>query len=160
MKIEIRTGAQIALLTFCLSSCASITEDLIRSPQVSLRNVQVVGLGFNAQTFLLSFDVANSNPFPLPVRNFDYDVRLDGQRFASGETASQFTIPADGNASFAISVDLNLLQTAPQLLTIVQDGARREIRYDLTGRFGVDLPLTPVLTYRDNGVLRVNAGSY
>ena len=37
--------------------CASLPENLIRQPEVQLRDVQVVGLGFNNQTFLLSFDI-------------------------------------------------------------------------------------------------------
>jgi LEA14-like dessication related protein len=108
----------------------------------------------------LSFDVANPNLFPLPVRNIGYGVKLDGHWFASGETVSEFTIPADGETSFAISVDLNLLKTSPQLLSIVRDGTRRDIRYELEGTFGVDIPLTPPIKYRDSGLIRLNSGSY
>jgi len=160
MKDRIIVRLQIALLISCVSACASMPESLVSSPSVKLSNVQVVGLGFNAQTFLLSFDVTNPNPFPLPVSNVDYGVRLDGQRFASGETASKFTIPADGDASFAISVDLNLLQTAPQLLSIVRDGTRQDINYEVEGRFGVDIPLAPTLKYRNSGKLRLNSNTF
>jgi len=160
MKKRIVVRSQIALLIACLSACASLPESLVSTPSVKLSNVQVVGLGFRTQTFLLSFDVANPNPFPLPVSNVGYGVRLDGQRFASGETASKFTIPADGNASFAISVDLNLLQTAPQLLSIVRDGTRQEVSYELEGRFGVDIPLAPTVTYRNSGKIRLNSTAF
>jgi LEA14-like dessication related protein len=135
-------------------------ESLLSTPSVKLSNVQVVGLGFQTQTFLLSFDVANPNPFPLPVSNVGYGVKLDGQRFASGETASRFTIPADGNASFAISVDLNLLQTAPQLLSIVRDGTRQDVAYELEGRFAVDIPLAPTIKYRNSGRIRLNSSPF
>lgn len=160
MKKRIVVRLQIALLMACLSACASLPEGLVSTPSVKLSNVQVVGLGFRTQTFLLSFDVANPNPFPLPISNVGYGVRLDGQRFASGETASKFTIPADGDASFAISVDLDLLQTAPQLLSIVRDGTRQEINYELEGRFGVDIPLTPTIKYRNSGKIRLNSDTF
>ena len=157
MKKRMIARLQIALLIGCMSACASLPESLISAPSVKLSNVQVVGLGFKTQTFLLSFDVANPNPFPLPVSNVGYGVKLDGQRFASGETVSKFTIPADGDASFAISVDLNLLQTAPQLLSVVRDGTRQDISYELEGRFGVDIPLTPTIKYRNSGKIRLNS---
>ena len=160
MKLRTKMHFQLALLVLFLSACASMPESLVKSPRVNLSDVQVVGLGFKSQTFLLSFDVANPNPFPLPVRNVAYGVKLEGQRFASGETASDFTIPADGNARFAISVNLNLLQTAPQLLSIVRDGGRREIGYELDGRLGVDIPLTPPLKYNTSGTIRLNSASY
>jgi LEA14-like dessication related protein len=148
---------QIGLLISGMTACASLPESLVGTPSVNLNNVQVVGLGFKSQTFLLSFDVANPNPFPLPVSNIGYGVKLDGQRFASGETICDFTIPADGDASFAISVDLNLLKTAPQLLAIVRGGSRREVAYELDGRFGVDIPLTPTLKYRNSGMIQLNS---
>ena len=150
----------VALLAIGLSACASVPEKLIDSPRVSLSNVQVVGLGFDSQTFLLSFDVANPNPFPLPIRHVGYGVRLDGRRFASGETASEFTIPANGDTSFAISVDLDLLQTAPQLLWLVRDGTRRDVSYELEGQFAVGIPLTPQINYRDTGNIRLSASTF
>lgn len=148
-----------ALLALILSSCANLPENLIAAPELDLRDIDIVGVGFNNQTVLLSFDISNSNPFPLPVRNIAYDVRLDGQRFASGTTDCEFTVPAGGDSSFAISVELDLLRTAPQLLTIIRDGANREIVYDLSGQLGVDIPLTPALRYRDSGRINLGSGS-
>jgi len=160
MKSRIMMRFQLLLLVTAMSACVSLPEDLVKPPKVNLSKVQVVGLGFTSQTFLLSFDVANPNPFPLPVRNVDYGVKLAGQRFASGETVSNFTIPASGDASFAISVDLNLLQTAPQLLSTVRDGKRGEIDYELDGQFGVDIPLTPPIKYHNSGTIRLSSESF
>ena len=145
-----------------LSACASLPESLVASPRIELVNIQVAGLGFKSQTFLLSFKVDNPNPFALPVTRIGYGIKLDGQRFASGETMSNLRIPGNGSGEFAISVDVDLLTTAPQLLAIVRDGARRDIAYDLEGRLGVDLPLAPELKYRSSGAVRLaeSATSY
>ncbi len=151
---------QTVMLACCLTACASMPENLVDTPRVNLSNVQVVGLGFKSQTFLLSFDVANPNPFPLPVSNVDYGVKLDGQRFASGETICDFTIPAGGDTSFVISVDLNLLQTAPQLLSIVRDKGRQDISYELVGRFGVDIPMVATVKYRNSGTIQLNSNPF
>ena len=160
MKTRKLMHFQVAVLAICLSGCATVAESLVSSPSVDLRNVQIVGLGFKSQTFLLSFDIANPNPFPLPIRHVGYGVRLDGQRFASGQTASEFTVPANGDTSFAISVDLDLLQTAPQLLSIVRAGTRRDVRYELEGRFAVDIPFASEVSYRDTGTVRLNGNGY
>ena len=115
-----------------------------------------MGLGFKNQTFLLSFDIHNPNPFTLPVNHVRYDVRLDGMRFASGETPSEISVPASGDTEFAISVELDLLSTAPQLLSIVREGARGEIPYELKGVLGVDIPFTPAVSYRSGGAIQLN----
>lgn len=153
-----RSGRRLAImgLMLALAGCASLPENLIRQPEVQLRDLQVVGLGFNNQIFLLSFDIHNPNPFPLPVNHVSYGVRLDGQRFASGKTASDMSVPASGDAQFAISVELDLLTTAPQLLSIVRDGTRREVPYQLDGQLGVDIPLTPAVAYRTKGTIRLH----
>lgn len=160
MQARILVRLLLLLLVSAISACETLPDNLVKAPSVDLSNVQVVGLGFNGQTFLLSFDVENPNPFPLPVESVDYGVKLDGQRFASGSTASDFSVPASGNTSFAISVDLNLLQTAPHLLTIVRDGARREIVYELDGQLGVGIPLTPPIKYHNSGTIRLSAESF
>ena len=152
------SGLLFALVA--LGACASLPDELIAKPEVKLRDVQVLGLGFNNQTFLLSFDVSNPNPFPLPVRSVSYSVRLDGQRFASGETPSDFSVPASGAQQFAISVELDLLKTAPQLLTILSESSRRDIPYVLEGRLGIDLPTTPAVSYRTDGAVRLDAGGF
>ncbi|NNL55809.1 MAG: LEA type 2 family protein [Woeseia sp.] len=143
-----------------LGGCASGLESMLQSPKVELTAVEVVGLGFNNQTFRLSFDVNNPNAFALPIDAVSYGVRLNGQRFASGETDSEFSVPAGGDAQFAISVELDLLQTAPQLLSIVREGVRSEIPYELDGKLTLGLPLTPPLSFSNSGNIRLLSGTY
>lgn len=146
----------LALLGFALAGCAATMENLVKSPTVELRSVQLLGLGFSSQTFLLSFDINNPNPFPLPVSSVSYGIKLDGQRFASGETPGEFSVPASGTGQFAISVDLNLLQTAPRLLSIVRQGIREDVAYELDGRLALDIPLAPAVSYRNTGSIRLS----
>jgi len=143
-------------MALTLSACAGM-ETVISAPGVSLRNVTVTDINFSSQTFLLGFDVVNPNPFPLPVSAVSYGVELDGQRFASGELAGGFVVPAQGDGEFAISVDLNLLKTAPQLLYVVRDGIHRDVPYSLKGRFVIDLPLVKPVRFESTGEIRMQA---
>ena len=145
-------GAVVSLLLGCAS-----TGDLVDAPSVRLSNVEVTRIDLHDQTFLLDFEVSNPNPFPLPVRAISYGVELDGFRFASGETQGEFTVPAEGDGKFAISVDVDLMRTAPQLLFIVRDAVRRDIPYELQGRFEVDIPLAPAVSFRNDGTIRLQA---
>ena len=113
-----KNGLKLAALLLMLSvtaGCAS-TGELIDTPNVTLRNVEVTDLDFSGQTFLLGFDVTNPNAFPLPIKSVSYGVELDGYRFASGATNGNFTVPASGDASFAISVKLDLLSFLSSVL--------------------------------------------
>ncbi len=152
-KILMRGGATAAI-GLLLSGCAS-TGQLVDAPDVSLSNVEIEAVDFSAQTFLLGFDVSNPNPFPLPVSAVSYHIKLDGYRFATGRTPGGFTVPANGDGEFAISVRLDLLRSAPQLLYIVKDGRHRDIPYALEGKLGVDIPLVEPLAFETAGAIRL-----
>lgn len=142
-----------------LGACATVQNSVL-PPQVSLRSVQVERLDFKNQTFLLAFDVTNPNPISLPIKSVSYGVKLDGMRFASGETSSSFSIPAGGDTEFTISANLDLLNTAPALLSIVRDATHSNIPYQLDGALGVDIPFVEPLTFSANGEIRVSARGY
>ena len=146
------------VLTVLLSSCAGV-ENVVSAPKVSLRNVNVERADLSSQTFILAFDVTNPNPFPLPIKTVNYNVKLDGHRFASGAAVSAFTVPAGSDSEFGISVDVNLLQTAPELLFIVRDGSRRDIPYVLKGQLGVDIPYIKPVKFESVGFIRLQAAS-
>ena len=152
-RLPIRDSG-LLLVMLMLSACAS-TGQLIDTPDVSLRNVEIEDMDFSAQTFLLGFDVSNPNPFPLPVSAVSYNIELDGYRFATGKTQGGFTVPAKGEGEFAISVQLNLLRSAPQLLYIVRDGTKRDIPYALDGKLGVDIPLIEPIAFEAAGEIRL-----
>lgn len=147
-----------ALCACLLAGCAS-TGALVEVPQVSLRNVEVKDVDLKSQTFVLDFDVINPNPFPLPIQSVSYGVELDGYRFASGETQGSFTVPGSSDGSFAISVDVNLMRTAPALFFIVREGVYREIPYELEGEFDLDIPFADPVSFRTKGHIQMHASA-
>ena len=150
-----RNYAVPAMALLCLTAGCASTGDLLSAPDVSLRNVEATGLGFSEQTFVLEFDVSNPNPFPLPVESISYGVELDGYRFATGATPASITVPASGSAEFAISVEVDLMRTAPQLLYIVRDSLKRDVPYELSGEFALDIPLVESVRFRTTGAVRL-----
>ncbi len=149
----------LILASCALSACASVSS-MVSPPEVSLRGVQMTEFSFTGQTFLLDFEVSNPNPYPLPVKSVQYGIELDGQTFATGNTKGEFSIPASGDGEFSISVDLNLLQTAPKILSIVRDGARRDIPYAIEGELGIDIPYAPPVSFKSDGEIRLQSSAF
>ncbi|MEM8816832.1 MAG: LEA type 2 family protein [Pseudomonadota bacterium] len=148
--------AVLLAVSLALGACATV-DTMIESPRVSLSQVELSSFDLDGQTVLLGFDVTNPNPFPLPVSALRYGVELDGHRFASGETEARFTVPAQSDLGVAISVDLDLLRTAPRLIQIMRSGAHRDIPYSLKGEFDVDVPLSPSVAFAGGGTIRLFA---
>ena len=145
---------QLSLLVF--AGCAS-TATHVSSPQVDLSSVEMQSLSFASQTFLLRFDVSNPNPFPLPVRSVRYHVRLGEHRFASGETAASFSIPAGGDDKFAISVELDIMRQTSRVTSLLRTGMNDNLAYELQGSLVVDLPGARPLPFANSGIIPVNS---
>ena len=144
----------IAIASLQLAACAGL-ESLVSPPDVSLRNVKAEELGLDRQTFLLSFDVTNPNPFPLPLTEIRYGIELDGMQFASGSTPASLDIPAASGSEFAIRVEMDLVNTVPDLLFVLKDGAHREIPYSLEGELHTSIPGARPVHFASAGAVRL-----
>ncbi len=146
--------AAAMLVAIGLAGCAA-TSPLVEAPLVQLSGVEASDLSFKGQTFLLSFDVSNPNPFPLRIRSVHYRVQLAKQRFAGGETACDFSIPAGGDSRFAISVELDILKSASRLTAILRSAMREPVGYELNGRLAIDIPLVKPLPFSSSGIITI-----
>ena len=137
-----------------LGGCAT-TETLVGTPEVTLTSVELEDVSFRKQTFLLGFEVVNPNPFPLPVQSIRYSVSLDDERFAGGETRASFTIPANGSNAFVVSVELDILNRASQITSLLQGGVPDNVSYQVDGSLTVDIPFTRPLSFSSSGMIAV-----
>jgi len=157
-----RTGLRIfviGLIITSLSACAS-TETLISSPTVNLTSVELTAISLKRQSFNLGFDVGNPNPFPLPVKAVEYRVFFDDEKFAGGATEGSFTVPADGQDAFMISVDLDVLNTATQIASLFRRGVPERVNYELQGSLTVDIPFARPIPFSSTGVIDVAGGRF
>lgn len=144
----------IAATCLAMTACAT-TESLVTTPEVRLTSVEAEKVSFSGQTFLLGFSVDNPNPFPLPVQSIKYRVQLDGERFAGGEAAASFTIPAKGEGAFVVSVELDILSQAAQLTSLLHGGVPENVSYRVDGSLAVDIPFARPLNFDTSGIIAV-----
>lgn len=156
--LKIRMVA-VAVIGSCFSACAG-TGTIVSTPSVNLTSVKLAEVSLRRQTFHLSFDVGNPNPFPLPVKAVEYRVFFDNQMFAGGETANSFTVPAGGQDAFVISVDVDFLSTATQIASLLRQGVPKQFNYELQGSLTVDIPFTRPIPFSSTGVIDVDSGRF
>ena len=142
------------LASIGINGCAG-TGQVIEKPTVELSRVAVNQLSFTGQSFLLSFDVNNPNPFPLPIRAVRYHVQLADQTFASGESPGDFSIPASGYGNFDISVELDILKSASSLTGVLRGGMHQPVPYELNGSLAVDIPFVKPVPFSTTGVITI-----
>ena len=145
----------IASTVVLLSACA--TQPAAVAPEVTLTNVSIVDIDHTGQSFVLGIDVHNPYPFPLIIDGVRYRIRLDGQRFANGDVRCSIEVPPAAEQTLEISVDLDLMKTAPKLLFVVRDGVRRQIDYRLVGDLDLTDNAIPRVSFEDAGQIRLQA---
>lgn len=144
-----------AALAVTFSGCAGLGQPL-QEPEVRLAGVEIAELGMTKQRFVLEFDVSNPNAVRIPVRAIDYRVHIAGEEFATGKNTEAFTLPANGDGSFSLEVDTNLLRTADMLYLLVMKGGERELEYEVAGSFRINLPFAKALPFRQSGVVTLD----
>lgn len=152
--MAVRNGVAVLVAAVLLNGCAT-TREMLRSPSVSLTDVELTQAGFDRQTFMLSFNVDNPNPFPLPIKEVRYQINLANEKFASGEAQSNFSIPAGGTGAFDLSVEIDLLKQASALLSVVRSGMRHHVEYELYGSMSVDIPLVQPIAFSNSGSIQI-----
>jgi len=145
----------VLLAVLLIGGCASM-EQIVDVPRVSLTDVELTHAGFDSQVFMLTFDVDNPNPFPLPVTGIRYRIDLGDQKFASGEAQSDFSIPAGGNSDFDLQVEIDILKQASSLVSVVRNGMRHHIEYELQGSMSVDIPFVQPIAFSSVGSIQID----
>jgi LEA14-like dessication related protein len=154
-----RTAVPAAILaTICLLAACAGPVTLVDSPSIRLTRIDSGHMSFNRQTFVLGFEISNPNSFSLPVQVLNYNVKFADQDFASGKTEGAFTVPANGDSSFAISVDLDMMQQASSIASLLRAGSEGQIPYELNGSLTVDIPFTKPIPFSNKGTISLISG--
>ncbi len=144
-----RSALFAMLACLALSGCATLTQS-IETPDVSIAGLRLVEAGFSKQSYELTLNVSNPNPIALPVRGLAYRIELAGEEFAAGQSLNAFTVPANGESDFAISITTDLLRSLSGLQRILE---RRDkaLDYQIGGELQVNLPFVKALPFAKTG---------
>jgi LEA14-like dessication related protein len=123
------------LVVIALSGCASpLTSDFER-PEVRLAGVGLGRPGLFEQELILSLRIENPNDYEIAVERVSFDLEVNGEHFGSGRSTQNFELPALGEATVPVSVDV---PTKDFLDRAMRLGAEGRFDYRLTGEAELD----------------------
>lgn len=143
----------LAMLTACGSG-------VFTQPEVSLRTVQLAGLGLRGGTLLVDVQIRNPNRFSLSANSLDYELSIaDAEApgdtvwydFASGRYDDDFTVAAGDSASVQIPVEFSYSGLGGAASSLLRAGT---FNYRATGVVDVRTPLgTREVPFRRRGMI-------
>ena len=138
----LRMGLLLGLAILGLSACANIgvrTEP----PRVHLVGMQLQQAELFEQRYLLRLRIQNPNDFSLNIRGLDFQVQVNGERFADGVSSKALQIPAYGEGLAEVAVSSSLWSLARQLRDM-GEGGPGQMEYRIHGRIALTGRALPV----------------
>lgn len=144
--------AACAAGTLLLAACALAPR--LEAPQLTIVGVQVVGSDLLAQRLKLRVHVDNPNNVTLPVAGIEYTLEVEGEPFATGESAASFVVPALGSAEFDMNVTTNVAGTLIRLLSRGADA--QSVSYRLSGKVSLSSGWMRSIPFEQHGTFRLS----
>ena len=151
IRIGFRLGS-IAMVLSLLSGCAGLTDDL-QAPRLSLVSANMTSADVFSQQFRVRVKAENPNARALPIKGIDYKLFLEGDSFAEGLSAAPFSVPANGEREFDLTMRTNFVSSIGRLLSRLTGTGNRTVQYTFTGSVTVDMPFSPKLKFAESGMV-------
>jgi len=149
MRAIIRCAPALCAAALLLGACALTSK--FTPPTLSVVDVQLQSSDLWEQRLKVRMRVQNPNDRRLPVKGLEYTMEVEGQQFASGESAASFVVPAMGEAEFDMNVTTNLAGTLIKLLGRGSDLRGQSVAYRLAGKIALSEGLMRSIPFEERG---------
>jgi LEA14-like dessication related protein len=147
-------GAVLCAFALCLAGCSMLRPDL-QVPRLTLVSVAMTSGDIFNQQFLVKVNVQNPNARELPVTGIDYKLFLEGDSFAEGVSEKPFTVPAEGDIDFDMTVRTNFVSGAARLISRLN--GRDQVNYVVEGKVLTDISMLKKIPFQETGTVTFKA---
>lgn len=145
----VRTLTFVTLLTG-VTACSSMAPKL-ETPRLSIVKVAMTSGDIFSQNFLVQLNVQNPNDRELPIEAIEYQLFLQGDSFAEGTNGRSFTIPANGETEFDMTVRTNFVSSVGRLLTRLNGKTR--VEYVFEGKVRLASGMLRTIPFQESGTV-------
>ena len=138
----------ILTLAIGLNGCSALRPEL-KAPRLALVSVAMTSADIFNQQFLVRMNVENPNDRELPITGLDYKLFLEGDGFAEGKLNKPFTIPANGETDFDLTVRTNFVSGVGRLLSRLN--GRTQVNYAIEGKLLTDIRFLKKIPFNETG---------
>lgn len=147
-------GTVVCAIAVCLAGCSALRPDL-QVPRLSLVSVAMTSADIFNQQFVVKVNVENPNDRELPITGIDYKLFLEGDSFAEGVSKKPFTVPAQGDIDFDLTVRTNFVSGAGRLLSRLN--GREQVNYVVEGKVLTDISMLKKIPFQETGTVNFKA---
>jgi LEA14-like dessication related protein len=105
---------------------------LPRLPKVSVKSLTLDKLNFSGATLALKLKVNNPNAFGVALDKLNYDFKVNGKRWISGNRTSLGNLAANQGNELTLPITLNFMELGSGLYSLLKGG--QDLNYNLSGK--------------------------
>lgn len=154
-KITLTAWLLASMTLLMAGGCAHLSGGL-EPPIVTVANLQPLPGQDFAPRFKVTLDLQNRNNQSIGIDGLDFDLEVNGRRFASGVSATAITLPALGQSRAEVEVTVNGLSLARQIFDWIQRPPD-SLNYTISGHLHLQQGLRRRLGFSRDGQLDLNA---
>jgi LEA14-like dessication related protein len=143
-------GVLLCAFVVCLTACSALRPDMA-VPKLTLVRVAMTSADVFNQQFLVRVHVENPNDRELPITGLDYKLFLEGDSFAEGVSNKAFTVPANGETEFDMTVRTNFMSGVGRLLSRLN--GRDQVQYVVEGKVLTDISMLKKIPFQESGTV-------
>ena len=131
----------LIMAALMLAGCQRLGS--LEAPEVSVSGIALNSITLFEQEWGLTLRARNPNDRELTLKSMDYEIFINGEKFARGLTGESVTLPAMGDAQVTTTITTSLMGSLKQLQKTQQQD--KPLQYRLVGKArvaGVPLPLS------------------
>ena len=131
-----------------LGACSAVAPKL-ETPRLTIVNVSMTSGDVFNQNFLVQLNVQNPNDRELPIKEIEYQLFLQGDSFAEGTSSRSFTVPANGETEFGMTIRTNFVSSVGRLLTRLQ--GKSKVEYIFEGKVKLASGVVRTIPFQESG---------
>ncbi len=101
-------------------------------PKISLQGIKLENLGFTGATLALSVLIDNPNNFSVALNALNYDLTINGKRWARGNSQTLGNIKEKQESLISIPVTISLMDLGSGFSNLLKSGV--DLNYNLVGK--------------------------
>ncbi|HCO59924.1 MAG TPA: hypothetical protein DIT58_06990 [Porticoccaceae bacterium] len=148
--------ATLLLVILVLTGCATLSNNL-QPPLVTVTGLEPLpGQGL-APKLRVQLELQNRNNEALQLAGLDFDLAIDGRRFASGVSNRELRLPPLGTAETEVEITLNGFNVARQLFQWLQQPPD-DLNYAISGHLHLTRGIRRKLAFNREGSVPLQQG--
>lgn len=108
---------------------------MIDVPKIIIKDLEIKNLSLTRADLVLNMEFDNPNAFGINVNNFNYDLTINGDRWAEGNALGNTSISKKGTSQLQIPISLNITEMSMSAYRLLTGSG--EVNYSLNGNFSL-----------------------